>query len=124
VIESTTVTLFVSNMDRSVSFYRDALGLTLTGRWGDEYATLGSASGVTIGLHPAPHNTSLQAEASSSSVQIGFAVAGRLEDAIATLHGRGVVFSVPPVDDTQLRLAHFRDPDGHSLYIAEVRRWD
>ena len=40
-------------MDRSVRFYTEVLGLKLTNRFGDSWATVEAGKGLTIGLHPA-----------------------------------------------------------------------
>ena len=44
-------TVFVKNMDAAVNFYTDVLGLKLTARYGDHWATV-NAGAFTIGLHP------------------------------------------------------------------------
>ena len=45
-------TIIVSNMDRAVQFYTEVLGLKLTNRFGDHWATVDAGKGLTIGLHP------------------------------------------------------------------------
>ena len=46
-------TVFVSDMDNAVRFYTEVLGLRLTNRFGDHWATVDAGKGLTIGLHPA-----------------------------------------------------------------------
>ncbi len=46
-------TVFVSDMDRSVRFYTEVLGLRLANRFGNSWATVEAGKGLTIGLHPA-----------------------------------------------------------------------
>ena len=46
-------TVFVSNMENAVRFYTETLGLRLTNRFGDHWATVDAGKGLTIGLHPA-----------------------------------------------------------------------
>ena len=46
-------TVFVSNMDNAVRFYTETLGLRLTNRFGDHWATVDAGKGLSIGLHPA-----------------------------------------------------------------------
>lgn len=43
-------TAFVSNMDASIRFYTEVLGLRLTNRFGDSWATVEAGKGLTIGL--------------------------------------------------------------------------
>ena len=47
------VTIFVSNMDRAVQFYTGILGMKSMYRFGDEWTTLKTDDGLTVGLHPA-----------------------------------------------------------------------
>lgn len=117
-----TATIYVSDMDRAVDFYTKTLGLPLAGRWGDEYAGIDLGKGLAIGLHPArsPHSPK---PGIGGSIQVGFAVDGPLEDVVRDLQSRGVVFHGPIVDDVQVRLAFFGDPDGNALHLAEVKKW-
>jgi hypothetical protein len=52
---------------------------------------------------------------------IGFHASEPIREAVATLKTRGVVFRGDIVDDTQLLIAHFQDPDGNPLYLAEPK---
>ncbi len=45
-------TVFVSNMDNPARFYTETLGLRLTNRFGDHWATVDAGKGLTIGLAP------------------------------------------------------------------------
>lgn len=121
-LQGITATIYVSNMDRAVDFYTKTLGLPLAGRWGDEYAGIDIGKGLAIGLHPArsPHSPK---PGSSGAIQIGFSVDGSLDDVVEDLKARGVAFRGPIVDDAQVRLAYFGDPDGNDLYLIEVRKW-
>ena len=106
------VWFFVSDMDRSIAFYRDALGLALAMRHGDEWAEL-EAGGVRIGLHGSRDG------ASPHGGTVVFDVED-LELAKARLEERGVVFEehlgeVPGY----ARYASFEDPDGNSLQLIE-----
>ena len=40
-------------MDRSIRFYTEVLGLRLTNRFGNDWATVSAGEGLTIGIHPA-----------------------------------------------------------------------
>jgi hypothetical protein len=39
---------------------------------------------------------------------------------VAKLEQRGVSFHGPIIDDEQVRLAFFGDPDGNALYLCQV----
>jgi catechol 2,3-dioxygenase-like lactoylglutathione lyase family enzyme len=121
-IQSITATIYVSDMDRAVDFYTQILGLPLAGRWGNEFASIDLGKGVAIGLHPSksPHSPK---PGTGGAIQIGFAVDRPLDEVVNELQSRGVVFRGPIVDDGQVKIASFGDPDGNALYLAEVIKW-
>ena len=47
------------------------------------------------------------------AIQVGLSVDQPLEEVVQDLQARGVVFRGPIVDDVQVRLAFFGDPDGN-----------
>lgn len=111
-------TIFVSNMDTAVRFYTSALGLKLVERYGDHWASIDCGQGLTIGLHPA---SSQNPAGRPGSMTIGFRSSEPIREAVAELKRRGVVFRGDVVDDTQLLVAHFDDPDGNPFYLAEPK---
>ena len=46
-------TIIVADMDRSIRFYTEVLGLALTNRFGNDWATVSAGDFFTIGIHPA-----------------------------------------------------------------------
>ena len=111
-------TIFVGDLDAAVRFYTEALELKLLERYGNHWASIDGGHGLTIGLHPA----SAQNPAGRvGSMTIGFHATEPIREAVATLKTRGVVFRGDIVDDTQLLIAHFQDPDGNPLYLAEPK---
>jgi len=121
-IQGVTATIYVSNMDRAVDFYTKTLGLPLSGRWGDHYASIDLGRGAAIGLHPAETSGS-PTPGTRGSIQVGLSVPAPIEQAIADLQSKGVVFRTPIIDDGPVRFAYFPDPDGNDLYLIEVRKW-
>ena len=121
IIRGATATIYVSTLGRSVDFYTGVLGLPLQGRWGDEYAAIDLGTGAGSGLHPSrsPHSPR---PGTSGSIQVGLAVDRPLEEVVAELTARGVVFRGPIVDDNQVRLAFFGDPDGNDLYLVQMQQ--
>ena len=112
----------VSDMGRSVAFYRDVVGLPLkyeTPGW-TEFAT----GTTTVALHLSP---CAEAKAGPStgptagSCSIGFSV-DDIDAAWKKLEGRGAHFVVPPMlrAEEGIRLAVFVDPDGLMVSIAEA----
>ena len=112
-------TIYVADMDASVRFYTDTLGLKLLERYGNHWASIDGGHGLTIGLHPA---SAENPAGRAGSITIGFQTSAPIKEAVATLKGRGVVFRGDIVDDKQVFMAHFEDPDGNRLYLAEVKR--
>src|SRR5262249_58849637 len=111
-------TIFGGNMDAAVRFYTEALEFTLLERYGDHWASIDCGQGLTIGLHPA----STQNPAGRvGSMTIGFRSSEPIGDTVAKLKARGVVFRSDIVDDTQLLIANFQDPDGNPFYLAEPK---
>jgi lactoylglutathione lyase len=111
----------VSQMERSVAFYRDALGFTLkfaSPGW-SEFLT----GGTTLALHlaaPAPTRGSSDLGSTAGTCSIGLSVAD-LDQLVATLQSRGAPFVMPPADrpDEGIRLAVCMDPDGLPISFAQ-----
>jgi predicted enzyme related to lactoylglutathione lyase len=106
------VWFWVRDLERSVAFYRDALGLSLRSRHEDTWAEF-DAGGIRIGLHGARDH----------DVSRGGTAVFRVEDldlAKASLEERGVVFDghVGEVPGTA-RYASFADPDGNAMQLIE-----
>lgn len=110
------VTLMVSDFERAVTFYTQTLALPLTERYGNEWAEV-SLSGLTIGLHPAGETTP---EAGTSSV--GLEV-DDIDAAVAALKAKGVSFEAEIRDSEMIRIIPFKDPDCHTLYLAQLKQW-
>ena len=116
-IKGANATVFVSDLDRAVQFYRDVLGLKLQFQAGKEFAQFDAGSGTMIALHPAgPHSPK---PGSRGAIQVGFGLDQPLDQVVKTLQGKGVAFRGPIVDDPPVRLAFFGDLDGNDLYLCE-----
>jgi catechol 2,3-dioxygenase-like lactoylglutathione lyase family enzyme len=106
------IILAVRDMDRSLAFYRDALGLAVR-MSGPEFAFL-QAGGVTLCLR---HDPRTEAVGAQVPVEIVFDVPD-IHAAYQAIAARGVAFRVEPrVVTGSLWAADFRDPDGHVLSI-------
>lgn len=105
----------VSDLERTLAFYTDALGFELVFR--DDESGMAIVNTNTadccIGFSraeavvPATSNTVFEVE--------------DIESAVDTLQGRGVVFDgeIETIPDF-VRLATFRDPDGHGLELSQT----
>ncbi len=115
-------TVFVSNLDASVRFYTETLGLPLRYRAGEHFAMVDVGQGLAIGLHPPGKNS--PAPGTPGCIQIGLEVDGPIERVVETLRDRGVQFRTVDgrvvLDDGPIKLAFFADPDGTELYLCET----
>lgn len=111
--------VFVSDMNRSVAFYRDVVGLPLkfqTPGW-TEFAT----DGATLALHAAE-----RAEAPrSDKAAAGTCRPGLSVQDLDAFHQRMVTHRVPclqePRETFGVRLARYLDPDGLELSVSEAK---
>jgi lactoylglutathione lyase len=116
------VIIFVSDMKRSVSFYRDTLGLPLrfeSPGW-SEFAT----EGVTIALHKSD-------DPSSDHDNERREPAGRCRPGLSVpnldeFHNRMVEKNVACLQEPKevfgARLAQYEDPDGLAISVGEAKR--
>jgi len=118
-ISGGNITVMVSNMDASVRFYTGALGMKLTNRYGDHWATVDGGKGLIIGLHPA--SPKYPAPGAKGGMLIGLEIDEPIQQAVDQLKAKGVPFVGPVVNDAGAgAFAHFEDPDGNSLYLWET----
>ncbi len=119
-ISGGNATVFVSNMDRAVHFYSEVLGMRLTNRFGDHWATVEAGKGLTIGLHPA--SPKYPAPGTKGSMMLGLEIDEPIEGLVSRLNAKGVKITAPIVNDSAGRFVHFDDPDGNEIYFWEVNR--
>jgi lactoylglutathione lyase len=113
--------VFVSDMARSVAFYRDVLGLPLrfeSPGW-TEFAT----DGATLALHlsAAPNPGDDPAHAAAGRCRPGLSVPD-----LDAFHRRMADRGVPCVQEPKAvfgaRVAQYADPDGLNISVGEERR--
>lgn len=107
------IILLVSNMNNSIKFYRDTLGLAvkdMSEEW-TEFFT----SGTVLALHPA--KTKIK---HNPNMLVGFMVSD-LDSIAATLKGKDVKFFKDPKEEAFGKHAIIEDPDGHLISIAEIK---
>jgi lactoylglutathione lyase len=117
------VMLYVSDMDRSVRFYRDTLGLPI--RFASPDWTEFATEGVTLALHSGGVERSGPPEdtPSAGTVRTGWNVAD-IDAVAASLKERGVRFVLEPQEreGEGIKLAIFLDPDGCPLSLSQYVR--
>jgi lactoylglutathione lyase len=114
--------VFVSDMQRSIAFYRDVIGLALkfeTSHW-TEFAT----DGATLALHAAevPKPAAERPEQTPAGrCRPGLSVAN-----LAEFHERMVARKVPCLQEPKevfgTKIAQYADPDGLTISVSEQRR--
>lgn len=118
-IRGGNASVYISDMDRAVAFYTEALGLPLRTRIGGEWAEIDAGDGLVIGLHPArPPET--PPPGAAGAINIELRVTKPLEEVVADLGARGVTFNGPILSYENVRLASLSDPDGNALLLAQV----
>lgn len=118
-IEGGNATIYVSDMDAALAFYTEVLGLALSSRSGEDWATVDAGGGLSLGLHRASH-PGAPAPGQRGAISVGFAVTRPIAEVMAALAERGVTFRGPVADHGFVKLAFFTDPDGNALYLAET----
>jgi len=117
-IGSATTSIYITNMDRAVKFYSEALGFSLTSRIGDEWAEFHTTQGFTIGLHTAEPPRTVPA-GTSGAINLELQARGDLEIAISALKAHGVTFDGDIQSYEHVRLITVLDPDGNKLVLAQ-----
>jgi predicted enzyme related to lactoylglutathione lyase len=117
-ISGGNATVFISNMDVAVRFYTEVLGLKLTNRFGNNWATVEAGKGLTIGLHPA--SPKYPAPGTRGSMMLGLEIDEPIEGMVARLSDKGVQIKGSIIDDYSGKFAHLEDPDGNEIYLWET----
>jgi lactoylglutathione lyase len=125
----THVRLLVDDFDGCLRFYRDTLRLPLSLQAGGGVYAEFDAGDATLAIYRRDlmagvvgiaHKTN---EGGSDDVVVSLAV-DSVDDTVDELKGRGAEFVTEAHDQDawMIRVAHFRDPDGHLIEIyAEIR---
>lgn len=109
------VYLYVSEMERSLGFYRDLLGIPLEGDEDWQEASLGE---TRFALHLAHEGIG---PLSAGSIHVNLEVAD-LDAATERLHTAGVEVEETMREDWGAA-ARITDPDGYELYLFQLPAW-
>lgn len=118
--------LVVSDVERSIAWYRDVLGARLDREYGGTSAVFdfnGSWLLIVTGGEPTEDkpDVSFAAPTDPGSVAHSFTIrVGDCRAAYETLRERGAAFLTPPHDWGAEIRCFFRDPDGHLFEISEI----
>jgi len=134
----TVLTLGVDDLEASLRFYRDGLGLPTEGIMGQEFeygavAFFDLQSGLRLALWPRAsiaHDIGLPVQSPNSlratDLTIGHNVNGKAEvDAVMAQAGRAGATIVKPAQDTFYGgyAGYFQDPDGHLWEVVWNPDW-
>jgi catechol 2,3-dioxygenase-like lactoylglutathione lyase family enzyme len=126
----TLITLGVDDLERSLAFYRDGLGLASAGIVGTEFehgavAFFTLSGGLTLAIWPRTsiaHDTGIEASAPNpTELTIGHNVSTREEvhDVMAQAERAGAAIVKRPAETFWGGYAgYFQDPDGHVWEVA------
>jgi catechol 2,3-dioxygenase len=119
-ISGGNATVYVSNMDNAIRFYTEVLGLKLTNRFGNHWATVQAGKTLLIGLHP--RSAKHPQPGTKGSVQIGLVVSRDepIGELAARLRKQGVEVS-DIIKSEEANYITFADPDGNPIYVGD---WD
>jgi len=130
--------IVVSDINRSIDFYKNVLGLEVGEKWEFEPgATLGSsmrlprrvvfinAKNASFELLDLAENMKTKLESVSANTvglhHIAFNV-DKIHDFAAKLSKKGIRFSTGPADLKDITVAFFEDPDGNMLELYERKK--
>jgi catechol 2,3-dioxygenase-like lactoylglutathione lyase family enzyme len=119
--------LYVSNLARSVAFYRDVLGLHLMSEFDDERGAAFAVGPSVLLLFRAEETLkqrTIPTHGSSGRGHVAFRVAEReLSAWREQLRSRGVAIELEHSFEGQPPSIFFRDPDGNLLEFAVASIW-
>ena len=116
-ISAGNATIIVSDMDKSIQFYTDILGLKLTNRFGYDWATVSAGEGLTIGIHPA--SAKYPSPGTKGAIILGLDIDVPVEEAVRKLAQHGVSIKGSIVRSEPGNFANLEDPDGNEIYLWE-----
>ncbi len=109
------VMIVVKDMDRSVKFYRDVVGLKLL--FSQSNWSQFDAGHIILGLHP-------EGEEVKVSPTTGFSIGVYVDDimkATSELKRRGGKIAIEPRNEPFGRWALLKDPDGYNIQVVELK---
>jgi predicted enzyme related to lactoylglutathione lyase len=119
-ISGGNATIIVADMDNSIRFYTEVLGLKLTNRFGNDWATVSAGDGLTIGIHPS--SPKYPSPGAKGAIILGLDIDIPVDQAVAHLARHGVKVAGAIVRSDPGSFVHLEDPDGNEIYLWEKVR--
>ena len=112
VIKEAHPVYYVAELERSIVFYREALGLEMAWQFGETIVGFRLTQGFLIVLCEDP------ARVRSKETPPLVISVREIDKVYQTLRRRGVQFREEPVDSSYGRIASFTDPDGYAFDLC------
>ncbi|MFZ0406217.1 MAG: VOC family protein [Nitrososphaeraceae archaeon] len=106
--------LLIENMEKSVTFYRNILGMKIKHESPDWVEFVNESGRAVLALHPKRTKSS-----GSSNMLVGFNV-NDIENVCKQLEEKSVKFYKKLKEESFGKHAIIEDPDGHLISIAEI----
>jgi predicted enzyme related to lactoylglutathione lyase len=111
--------IYVEDLEASISFYQNVLGLTLLDK-GEDWAHFDSGAGTLLELFTGGKSTQEPKRPDQQSIILGLRVED-LDLAVAELQQKGVSFIPEGSGEfAGTRWAHFSDIEGNQLEVKEI----
>jgi catechol 2,3-dioxygenase-like lactoylglutathione lyase family enzyme len=110
--------VYVSDMDAAIRFYTESLGLKLTNRFENHFATAEVGRSLVLGIHPRTPRTPIPG--TKGSVTLGLMVDEPLNTVVTRLAQRGVRLSGR---SESARSVDIEDLDGNVITLWEAQAW-
>ena len=111
--------IYVTDVERSIAFYTEKLGLRLKVRVGAEWAEIDAGDGLVLGLHRARPPETVEA-GTRGAINIELAAIGALDTIVAGLKAKGVEFKGDILEYPAVRIATILDLDWNEILLAQV----
>jgi len=105
--------VYVTDMDAAIRFYTETLGLPLTNRFENHFATVEVGRSLVLGIHPRTPRTPVPG--TKGSVTLGLVVDEPIDKVLSRLTQRGVRVLTAPSDTS----AEIEDLDGNVITLWE-----
>ena len=113
------VILLVSNIKKSIKFYRNVLGMELKQHASKDWAEFSKEGNTVLALHPIKKKGKKKLIKKSNSMLVGFNISD-LETVCSDLRKKRVKFYKKLTQEPFGKHAIIQDPDGHLISLAEI----
>ena len=115
------IILLVADLNRSIEFYRDVLGMQLK-QESEDWVEFSKGSSTVLALHPV-RKSSRKKTQKRAGILVGFNVSD-LDDVCRDLETKKVKFYKKATEEAFGKHAIIEDPDGHLISLVELSSKD